>query len=243
VLAGRGGRDQAERDEAHASEASNEPRLEREVPIFLHFGRSSGSGADFVTGFLALSQQASFDPLPALVYQAAQGDRGAAAAVCRRFVPVVRAFARRRVVKTDAVDEFTQDVMLVLIEALGAGKLEQPERLAGFVLGICRNLARDRARQRERRVALLAEYAGALAALESEAPDKITYEILHLEDCLSSLSQRARDVVRLAYAEAMSHVDVAQALSLSEGNARVLRHRSLNALRECMSRRMSWEAT
>lgn len=201
------------------------------------------AGAPVSLQVFALSQPAPLEPLSALVHQAAQGDRSAATAVCRLFAPVVRAFARRRVIKTDAVDEFTQDVMLVLIEALGAGKLEQPERLGGFVLGICRNLARDRARQRERREALLTEYAGNLAALAAEVPDKPTYEIIHLEDCLSSLSQRARDVVRLAYAEAMSHVDVAQALSLSEGNARVLRHRSLHALRECMSRRISWEAT
>jgi RNA polymerase sigma-70 factor (ECF subfamily) len=162
--------------------------------------------------------------------------------VCLRFAPVVRAFARRRVTTTEAVDEFTQDVMLVLVEALTAGKLEQPERLPGFVLGICKNLARDRARQRERRQALLDEYAADLTELTLAVPEKPTYEILHLEDCLSSLSARAREVLRLAYMEAKSHGEIAQALALSEGNVRVLRHRTLGALRDCMSRRISWEA-
>ena len=192
--------------------------------------------------FSVVSSPAPLEPHAPLVLRAAEGDRAAAAALCLRFAPVVRAFARRRVTTTEAVDEFTQDVLLVLVEALTAGKLEQPERLPGFVLGICRNLARERARQRERRAALLDEYAADLAGLALEVPDKPTYEILHLEDCLSSLSQRAREVVRLSYMEAKSHGEIAQALSLSEGNVRVLRHRTLGALRECLSRRISWEA-
>lgn len=189
-----------------------------------------------------MSSVAPLEPYVSLVERAARGERRAASALCERFAPVVRAFARRRLRTTDAVDEFTQDVMLVLIEALVCGKLEQPERLPGFVLGICKNFARDRARQHERRAGLFAEYAAELGAVVFEVPEKPTYEIIHLEDCLSGLSARAREMIRLAYGEAASPSDIATALSVSEGNARVLRHRTLAALRECMSRRISWEA-
>jgi RNA polymerase sigma-70 factor (ECF subfamily) len=189
-----------------------------------------------------MSAAPTLEPAVALVLRASQGDRAAATTLCQRFVPVARAFARRRLVHTDAVDEFTQDVMLVLVEALAEGKLEQPERLPSFVLGICRNLARDRARQRERRAPLLDAYAADLAVLRADAGEKPTYEILHLEDCLSTLSARSREVVRLAYAEAASPAEIAAALALTEGNVRVLRHRTLAALRDCMARRISWEA-
>lgn len=189
-----------------------------------------------------MTQASTLEPHLGLAERAAQGDRAAAGTLCERFVPAVRAFARRRLVTTEAVDEFTQDVMLVLLEALGAGKLEDPARLPGFVLGICKNLARDRARQRERRTGLLATYAAEFASFAPATPEKPTYEIMHLEDCLVSLSARAREMVRLAYGEAASPAEIARALAVSEGNARVLRHRTLAALRECMSRRMSWEA-
>jgi RNA polymerase sigma-70 factor (ECF subfamily) len=181
------------------------------------------------------------EPHTNLVLRAGVGDRSAATALCQRFVPAVRAFARRRLVMTEAVDEFTQDVLLLLVEALVSNKVEQPERLPGFVLGICRNLARDRARQRERRAALLAEYAADVAAILPEPREEVTYELMHLEDCLSQLSGRSRELVRLAYAESKGHEDIARQLSVSEGNARVLRHRTLQALKECMSQRMSWE--
>lgn len=132
--------------------------------------------------------------------------------------------------------------MLLFIEALRTGSPLEPERLGGFVLGICKNLARDRARQRERRNELWRQYGTDVTALALDAPTSLSYEVLHLEDCLSTLSQRARDVIRLSYVESVSHAQIAARLSLSESNARVLRHRTLQALRECMSRRISWEA-
>ena len=65
----------------------------------------------------------------------------------------MRLFARRRLRTPEAVEEFGQDVMLILIEALRRGRGDEPDRLGGFVLGICRNVALDRVRQKERREA------------------------------------------------------------------------------------------
>jgi RNA polymerase sigma-70 factor (ECF subfamily) len=177
-----------------------------------------------------------------LVARAAAGDRDAEATLCRRFEGAVRLFARRRLRKPEAVDEFTQDVMLLLIEAVRGGRVEDPARLGGFVLGICRNLALDRVRQKERRDALWQMYGAELAAPAPAAPgEEVSYEVIHLEDCLSQLPQRSRDVVRLAYGEARSADEIAGELGTSAVNARVLRHRALQALRSCMSKRISWE--
>jgi len=185
-------------------------------------------------------------PVATLVGRAADGDRGAEATLCRRFLPAVRLFARRRLRTPDAVAEFSQDVMLLFIEALRRGTVADPARVGGFVLGICRNLALDRVRQRERRESLWQQYGAAWTDLGADMPgleDAPGYEIIHLEDCLSRLNQRGRDVVRLAYAEARSHGEIATQLSTSEANARVLRHRTLHTLRDCMTRLLSWQAT
>lgn len=179
---------------------------------------------------------------PELVSRARRGERQAEEVLCRRFAPAIRAFARRRLRGAEAVEEFAQDVLLLMVEALREGRVEQAERFGGFVLGICRNLAFERARQRERREALWQAYGQPLQAVSVEAVESETYQIAHLEDCLSQLSKRARDVVRLGYVEARDHEDVARALEISPANARVLRHRTLASLRECMSKRMSWEA-
>lgn len=177
-----------------------------------------------------------------LVERAGRGERQAEVVLCQRFAPVVRAFARRRLRGADAVEEFAQDVLLLLVEAVREGRVEQSERIGGFVLGICRNLAFERARQRERREALWQTYGSALQAVSVQAIESESYEIAHLEDCLSQLSKRARDLVRLGFVEARAHDEVAAALDVTPQNARVLRHRTLASLRECMSKRMSWEA-
>ena len=132
--------------------------------------------------------------------------------------------------------------MLILIEALRAGKVSEPDRLGGFVLGICRNLALDRVRQKERREALWQQHGVTLEQLAMAPPEHAGYELIHLEDCLSQLPQRSRDVVKLAYVDAFSAEEIASRLQTTAVNARVLRHRTLHTLRDCMAKRISWEA-
>ncbi len=177
-----------------------------------------------------------------LVERAFASEREAEAELCRRFFPAVRAFARRRLRGTDAVDEFTQDVLVLFVQALRARAVEHPERVGGFVLGICKNVALERARQAERRRELWDKYGSALADVVKLDLSAATYESMHLEDCMSQLSQRAREVVRLSYTEELGHDEIASRLAISAQNARVLRHRTLFALRECMAKRISWEA-
>ena len=203
------------------------------------------TGAAMSATALPAPTELTASPVAQLVARAGEGDRTAEAALCRRFLPAVRSFARRRLRTPDAVAEFTQDVLLLVLEALRRRAIEDPARLGGFVLGICRNVALDRVRQRERRQLLWQQYGAAWENIEERMPgtDEVPgYDIIHLEDCLNRLSQRARDVVRLAYAEAKSHREIADHLATTEANARVLRHRTLLTLRSCMSDRMSWES-
>lgn len=181
-------------------------------------------------------------PVAELLVRAARGDRAAESDLCTRYLPAVRTFARRRLRDSDAVAEFSQDVLLLFIEAVRRGAVDDPARVGGFILGICRNLSLDRVRQRERRTALWEQYGAEVTAATSDEPTFASYETMHLEDCISQLSLRARDVLRLSFAEARSHEEVAKELDISTANARVLRHRTLHALRECMSKRISWEA-
>lgn len=180
------------------------------------------------------------EPVEHLVRLAEQGDPQAAAALCRRFLPAVRSFARRRLRTKDAVDEFSQDVLLRLVEALRGRSISEPARIGGFVLGICKNLALDRVRLRERRDALWEQHKTVLSEFVEVERDAPTLREMKLEDCLAQMSQRARDVLRFSYVDAKSHLEIAAALSISEANARVLRHRTLGQLRECMQKGLPW---
>jgi RNA polymerase sigma-70 factor, ECF subfamily len=169
--------------------------------------------------------------LGVLVERARHGERAAEAEVCRAVTPAIRVYAARRLGTADAVDEFTQDALVVVVEALRAGRIVDPDRVGLFVLGVCRNFARERARKSERRRELWNQHA---PLLETRSEPAELVPRARLEDCLGRLTQRTREVLHRAFVEVESHAEIGMALGLSEGNARVVRHRALAALRECL---------
>jgi len=179
-------------------------------------------------------------PINLLISAAVAGDRQAESTLIGRFAAAVRTYARRRLRTADAVDEFAQEVFLRFVQALRAGQITEPERAGGFVLGICKNVARERARLADRRSALWEEFGHALAPLE-EQPEMARYQIALLEDCLSQMTARSRDVLKHAFIDGASAAEIAEKLAMTDGNVRVVRHRALEALRTCMTSKVSWE--
>lgn len=171
--------------------------------------------------------------------RALQGDADAEREVCRRLLPAVRAFAQRRL-RAASVEDFAHDALLLLVEAMRAGRIEDPSRVAGFALGICRNLARERARSTERRRELSLLY-GLSEADFVTWDQELAVRREHLEDCFSQLTERSRSVIRATFCRDESDSDIARSLSLTEANVRIIRHRSLAALRGCLEKPISWE--
>lgn len=179
--------------------------------------------------------QASVDPL---VQRALSGDASAEREVCTRLLPVVRAFAARRL-RPSSVEDFAHDALLLFIEALREGRIQDGSRLAAFALGICRNLARERARTDDRRQELSERYAPTAADFAAwDAPLVVKKE--HLEDCYSQLTERARRVMRGTFCDDAVDSEIARALALTEANVRIIRHRTLAALRSCLDKPISW---
>lgn len=173
-----------------------------------------------------------------VVLRALAGDREAEREVCRRLLPAIRAFAQRRL-RAATAEDFAQDALIILLEAMREGRVNEPARVASFALGICRNLARERARTGERRRELLAQYGVADGDLSvSEGPSALPRA--HLEDCYSQLTERARRVIRATFCDDDGDAEIAATLAISEANVRVIRHRTLAALRSCLERPISW---
>lgn len=171
--------------------------------------------------------------------RALAGDRDAETEVCRRLLPAIRAFAQRRL-RPAAAEDFAQDAVVLLVEALRERRVQEPEHIAAFALGICRNLARERARTGERRRTLLEKFGLTEDDLTVfDRPLEVRRE--HLEDCYSQLTQRARAIIRATFCDDDGDGDIAKTLSITEANVRVIRHRTLAALRECLDRPISWE--
>lgn len=150
----------------------------------------------------------------------------------RRMAPRVRLYGLRHLRDGHAADDLTQQVLITTLEALRAGRLREPEKLASFVLGTCRMTVLDLRRGAQRRARLLEQFG--LDLLVPTQPSMPPLDHEQLTRCVQTLKERERTVVVMTFYDGRTGAEVAGFLGVSEGNVRVIRHRAIHQLRECM---------
>ena len=163
----------------------------------------------------------------------ATGAPDAEAELYTRLAPRVRLYGLRHLRDEQAAADLTQQVLLMTIERLRNGKIREPERLASFVLGMCRMVILDLKRGSRRRARLLGQFADDLPRAGSADEPRLDTE--QLTACLERLSERERSVLVLTFHSERTAFEVAQELGLTAANVRVIRHRALARLRLCMN--------
>jgi RNA polymerase sigma-70 factor, ECF subfamily len=159
-------------------------------------------------------------------------DSEAEAELCCRMAPRIRLYGLRHLRDGYAADDLTQQVLITILEALRAGRLREPEKLASFVLGTCRMMVLDLRRGAQRKERLLEQFGADLpGAVEAPLP-RLDHE--QLTRCLQNLKERERAVVVMTFYDEQTGADVASFLGVSEVNVRVIRHRAIHQLRDCM---------
>jgi RNA polymerase sigma-70 factor (ECF subfamily) len=159
------------------------------------------------------------------------GGREAEAELFRRMAPRVRLYGLRHLRDAAAADDLTQQVLMTSIEALRSGRLREPEKLASFVLGMCRMTVLDLRRNAQRKARLLEQFGADLLPAEWPMP-QLDHE--QLTRCVQNLKERERTVVVMTFYDEQASADIAGSLGVSEANIRVIRHRAIDRLRECM---------
>jgi RNA polymerase sigma-70 factor (ECF subfamily) len=169
-----------------------------------------------------------------LALRVQDADPGAEAELFRRLAPRVRLYGLRHLRDPAAADDLVQDVILLAFDALRAGKVRETERLASFVLGTCRRVVADIRRGAARRERLLKQFGPGLAAATVASDQAAPLDLPRLAGCVERLAERERAVVVLSFYSERGSDEIAAELGLSAGNVRVVRHRALGRLRECM---------
>lgn len=161
---------------------------------------------------------------------AGAGDaRAAEAELCRRFADRARLYGLRHLRSEERARDLAQSVMLAVLQAIRAGRVDDPDRIDRFVLGTCRNVAlRQHAIDARTRPAEEGELDVAVW-MHTESID-----VGALVRCLAALDLRARTVVQLSFQEELPASEIAAALETTPGNVRVIRHRAVGQLRRCM---------
>jgi RNA polymerase sigma-70 factor (ECF subfamily) len=152
--------------------------------------------------------------------------------LCRRFAPRIRLYGLRHLRNEAAAADLVQDVLLMMLQKLRARDVREPERLASFILGTCRQVVIDGRRSGLRRKRILETFAADLPPLVDEGVEAL--DTRRLEGCLQRLPERERAVLMMSFYDDRSADAVGVELGLSAGNVRVIRHRGIDRLRACM---------
>ena len=150
----------------------------------------------------------------------------------RRFAPRVWLYGRRHLRNDAAADDLAQDVLLLTIERLRAGEVRQPEDIGSFILGASRMMARAERRVARRREALAARFT--VAAAETAPASLAALDAPRVAACLRALAERDRLVMLLTYYAEREAPRIAEDLGISPGAVRVIRHRAMARLRDCV---------
>ncbi len=151
--------------------------------------------------------------------------------LCRAFAPRIRLYGLRHLRDEQAAADLVQQVLLIMIESLRAGKVRDLDKLPSFVLGTCRMVVLESRRGSSRRERLLEKYLPRDWAVSPEPLAGLD----RLAPCLRALAERERTVIMLTFYEEHSSDMVGRSLGLSNENVRVIRHRALGHLRKCIT--------
>jgi RNA polymerase sigma-70 factor, ECF subfamily len=187
-------------------------------------------------GFVAPLSSVTDDPADGDIARriAGRGADGEAAegVLCRRFAVRIRLYGKRHLRDDQAAEDLVQLVLVRVLEALRSGRVENPESIGSFVLGTCRNVTFDLRRGERRQRAI---ESAALAVHAVAAPPAMSeHDVQRLFLCLRQLPERDHQVIRMTFMEDRDTHEVATRMGLTEGNVRVVRHRALAKLHDCM---------
>lgn len=162
---------------------------------------------------------------------AAGGELGkrAESLLCRRFAPRIRMYGLRHTRDDERARDLTQTVLIGVLQAARAGRIEEPSKLDRFVLGTCRNTL---LRMREVAARMRPAEDAEIAALVAPATERV--ELGSLMGCFSALDERAQAIVLMSFSEECAAEEIGSRLSMTPVNVRVARHRALHALRQCL---------
>jgi RNA polymerase sigma-70 factor (ECF subfamily) len=142
----------------------------------------------------------------------------------------VRLYGLKHLGSEDAAGDLAQRVLMVTLHKLRGGEVREPQRIASFILGTARMVTHELRREGGRAHSL--DPGDTLALGWTQAREPIPRE--KLGDCIEALPERERSVIVQTFFQEDDAATIARALSIQAGNVRVIRHRAVLQLRDCL---------
>jgi len=153
-------------------------------------------------------------PDTALVKAAINGDAGGFTELCRRYYPAMVAIAHSILGDRHLAEDAAQQAFAKA--AVKLPQLKKENRFAGWLAVICRNVAKDMARNigADLRVCPTSRTTDDLSMIAAKSRDDDTTETVR--EAISKLSVSARELIFLRYYDGMSYEQMSEVLNISE---------------------------
>jgi RNA polymerase sigma-70 factor (ECF subfamily) len=166
--------------------------------------------AKIMSGALEKEKSVAQKPDTVLVKAAIKGDADSFTELCRRYYPAMVAIAHSILGDRHLAEDAAQQAFAKA--ALKLPQLKKESRFAGWLAVICRNIAKDMARNVG--AGLRVCPTDDLSTIAAESRDDDTAETVR--EAISKLSASAREVIFLRYYDGMSYEQISAVLGISE---------------------------
>jgi RNA polymerase sigma-70 factor (ECF subfamily) len=175
--------------------------------------------------------------LEQLVAAARGGDRAAFQKLVEQTTPLVRR-AVGGLVRPEHVDDVVQNVYLKLYEQLDRYQVQEGSRFQAWLAVVARRTALDFLRRERRAMQTVSLDSDAGQAALEETVDRgatLDREVLaSIQDVLTQLSERERQMVLMHYMAGQSYAEIAQATGTSPNTVRTLLARARSKIRKTL---------
>ncbi len=180
------------------------------------------------------------DTAAALVAHARAGDAQAEADIIRRYQRGLRFLLRRRTGDAELADDLLQETWIVALRKIRAGEVAEPERLAGFLCGIARNLALGDARKTIRRQTMAnSDYVDRVADSEPGIFEQVSRAeaCTHVRRMIGELKmKRDREILRRFYVDDEDKETICHDLQIDSTHFNRVLYRAKARFREAILR-------
>lgn len=160
-----------------------------------------------------------------LVAAALRGDAESFSRLCEQYYPALVAIAYSQLADRNLAEDAAQEALLVAY--CDIAKLKKPERFAGWLTTICRNIAVNMARSQAR-----ARHAGVEdCSPVTNACRSGNDTVASVREIILRLKPDLRDIVYLRYYNQMAYGQIAQMLGISEEAVNGRLRRARDAIR------------
>lgn len=194
---------------------------------------------------MTMTHPPEVDHVVPLIEQLRAGIPSAFTECVRQHQGLVRSYLSRHVRSAETADDLAQETFLAAFRRLDS--YQGRASLAGWLLGIARNLAlhhlRGEVRRQKRENAKLEEALARwqIERAEADVPEEFEAELSALRNCLNDLPAHSRDLVQAYYFDERSAEEIAVGSGKRAGTVRMMLLRIRRLLSECIQRRLGRE--